>query len=137
MLTNDYIRGLCGLSAAELPDKLLDDTKIIPKVMLSRAIYFNPIVDLDEHNPTQEAFNQLDYMGYKAISMLKNAIQYSVPQKIKDNFNEFTRFSTISELFDFADSYVAKVEATEDATAVDAELFTLVTPATDPVTEEG
>lgn len=137
MLTNDYIRGLCGLSPAELPNSILDDTKIIPKVTLLRAQYFETVVDLDDNAPTQEAFNQLDYMGYKAISLLKNAIQYSVPQKIKDNFNEFTRFSTMTELFQFADAYVAEVEDSLNTSGLDAELFTVVSPDVDPVTEEG
>ena len=120
--------------ATELPDSILDDTKIIQKVELLRATVFDTIVDLNDEQPTQEAFDQLDYMGYKAISLLKNAIQYSVPQKIKDNFNEFTRFATITDLFDYAEAYVANVE---NKTIEDAELFTLVTPDKDPVTEEG
>jgi len=134
MLTNDYIRGLCGLTAAELPDSILDDTKIKQKVELLRETVFDNIVDLNDEQPTQEAFDQLDYMGYKAIALLKNAIQFSVPQKIKDNFNEFTRFGTITDLFNYAEAYVANVET---STTPDAELFTIVTPDTDPVTEEG
>ena len=133
MLTNDYIRGLCGLTVAELPDSILDDTKIKQKVELLREVVFDTIVNLNDEQPTKEAFDQLDYMGYKAIALLKNAIQYSVPQKIKDNFNEFTRFGTMTELFDYAEAYVANVE---NKTIEDAELFTLVTPDKDPVIEE-
>jgi len=133
VLDNNYIRGLCGLSPAELPDSILSDTKIIQKVKLLRAKHFDTIVDLNDEQPTQEAFDQLDYMGYKAISLLREAILYSVPQKIKDNFNEFTRFGTVTGLFDFADAFVAKVE--NNLTA-DSEAFTIVSPDKDPVTEK-
>jgi len=81
-MTNDYIRSLCGLTAAELSDELLDNSKIILKVKLLRQQYFATVVELDDNNPTKEAVTQLDYMGYKAITLLSNSIAMSIPKSI-------------------------------------------------------
>jgi len=133
-MTNDYIRSLCGLTEAELSDDILDNSKIIPKVKLLRQRFFETVVELDEDNPTTEAFTQLDYMAYKAISLLRRAILIAMPKTMKDNFNSFTRFDSIEGLFEHADNFVAQIENPDTGTA-DYELLTVVPAAVDPVTQ--
>ena len=133
MITASFIRDLCGLSTAELPDEVITNLYIIPKVVVAAKDVFGTIETLDETNPTKSALEQLDYMGYKAITLLKTYIIVSVPQSIKDNYNSFTRFDNIDQLFELADSKVAIAEGIE--TGIESNIFQVVSPNTDPVTE--
>ena len=133
MITSSFIRDLCGLSTAELPDEVITNLYIIPKVVLAAKDVFGTLETLDETNPTKSALEQLDYMGYKAITLLKTYIIVSVPQSIKDNYNSFTRFDNLDELFNFAESKVLVFEGFESGE--EASVFLIVTPSTDPVTE--
>ena len=133
MITSSFIRDLCGLSTAELPDEVITNLYIIPKVVLAAKDVFGTLETLDETNPTKSALEQLDYMGYKAITLLKTYIIVSVPQSIKDNYNSFTRFDNLDELFNFAESKVLAFEGFKSGE--EASIFWIVTPSTDPVTK--
>lgn len=133
MISAAYIRDLCGLSTAELPDTVIENLFIIPKVVLAAESLFTTLEPLNLETPTQTALDQLDYMGYKAITLLKSYIMVSVPQTIKDNYNSFTRFDNLDELFNFAESKVLAFEGFESGE--EASIFWIVTPSTDPVTK--
>ena len=133
MITASFIRDLCGLSTAELPDEVIANLYIIPKVVVAAKELFGTLETIDEVYPTKTALDQLDYMGYKAITLLKTYIMVSVPQTIKDNYNSFTRFDNIDQLFELADSKVAIAEGIE--TGLEGNIFQVVSPSTDPVTE--
>ena len=133
MISAAYIRDLCGLSTAELPDTVIENLFIIPKVVLAAESLFTTLEPLNLETPTQTALDQLDYMGYKAITLLKTYIIVSVPQAIKDNYNSFTRFDNLDQLFEFAESKVAIAEGFE--TGLEGNIFQVVSPSTDPVTE--
>lgn len=130
-ITRDYVRDLCGLSTAELPDSVLDNLLILPKAVMAGKSLFTTLVDLDIENPTQEALDQIEYMGYKAITFLESYILVSVPQTIKDNYNSFTRFDTIEQMLEYAKGKVLSFEGFES----DSSVFLIVSPATDPVTK--
>ena len=133
MISAAYIRDLCGLSTAELPDTVIENLFIIPKVVLAAKELFGTLETIDELDPTKTALDQLDYMGYKAITLLKSYIMVSVPQTIKDNYNSFTRFDNLDQLFEFAESKVAIAEGFE--TGLEGNIFQVVSPSTDPITE--
>ena len=133
MINNSFIRDLCGLSTAELPDEVITNLYIIPKVVVAAKEIFGTLETIDELDPTKIALDQLDYMGYKAITLLKTYIMVSVPQTIKDNYNSFTRFDNLDQLFEFAESKVLAFEGFESGE--EANIFWIVTPSTDPVTE--
>ena len=133
MINASFIRDLCGLSTAELPDEVITNLYIIPKVVVAAKELFGTLETIDELEPTKTALDQLDYMGYKAITLLKSYIMVSVPQTIKDNYNSFTRFDNLDDLFNFAESKVLAFEGFESGE--EASVFLIVTPSTDPVTE--
>ena len=133
MINNSFIRDLCGLSTAELPDEVITNLYIIPKVVVAAKEIFGTLETIDELDPTKTALDQLDYMGYKAITLLKSYIMVSVPQTIKDNYNSFTRFDNLDELFNFAESKVLAFEGFESGE--ESSILWIVTPSTDPVTE--
>ena len=131
MITSDYIRDLCGLSSAELPSQVIDNLLIIPKVKLAAEVLFTSLEEFNPAEPTQTAIDQLDYMGYKAITLLKSYILTSVPQTIKDNYNSFTRFDTIKDMLELAESKVATFEGYTSSDSI----LLVVRPATDPVAD--
>ena len=133
MINASFIRDLCGLSTAELPDEVIANLYIIPKVVVAAKELFGTLETIDEVYPTKTALDQLDYMGYKAVTLLKTYIMVSVPQTIKDNYNSFTRFDNLDQLFEFAESKVALAEGVE--TGIEGNIFQVVSPSTDPVTE--
>ena len=133
MISSAYIRDLCGLSTAELPDTVIENLFIVPKVILAANEVFTTLEPLNLETPTKAALDQLDYMGYKAITLLKSYIMVSVPQTIKDNYNSFTRFDNLEELFSFAESKVLAFEGFESGE--ESSIFWVVTPSTDPITE--
>ena len=133
MINASFIRDLCGLSTAELPDEVITNLYIIPKVVVAAKELFGTLETIDELDPTKTALAQLDYMGYKAITLLKTYIMVSVPQTIKDNYNSFTRFDNLDQLFEFAESKVAIAEGFE--TGIEGNILQVVSPSIDPVTE--
>lgn len=133
MINASFIRDLCGLSTAELPDEVITNLYIIPKVVVAAKELFGTLETIDELDPTKTALDQLDYMGYKAITLLKTYIMVSVPQTIKDNYNSFTRFDNLDQLFEFAESKVAIAEGFE--TGIEGNILQVVSPSIDPVTE--
>jgi len=121
-LTPDFIRGLCGLSAAELPDSTIDVLRVIEIAEDAASNY--PLL------PENEA---LYYKGWKAITLLAPSLHLLVPEKIQDNFNQFTRFNGIQDLIDYAFSEVLRVE---DKNFEPTPLMQVYPPDYDPVTEE-
>ena len=59
-------------------------------------------------------------------------LRTSIPETIKDNFNQFTRFGTFEKMLDFAESFVIQVET---GTGTVESLLSVVNPDTDPVTQ--
>jgi hypothetical protein len=121
-LTADFIRGLCGLSAAELPDTTIDSLHVIE--IAEAAELEHP--DLSEHEG-------LYYKGWKAITLLAPSFYLLVPEKIKDNFNEFSRFDNIQDLLDYAFAAVAAVENPQSGPI---DQMHIAPPEQDPVTGE-
>jgi len=133
-ITADNIRALSGLSSAELPDTLIDDSLVLDRVEVDREIYFTTVIDIaDATTSTEkvEAMEQHDYRVWKAITYLAQSIRTSIPETIKDNFNQFTRFDTFERMLDFAHSYVSQVE---NPTSTVESLLYIASQETDPVT---
>ncbi len=125
-ITHSFIRAISGLSEAELPDSVIDDLDLISYTEEWLAGY-----DVS----TVPATVQKYAMGYKAIVMLESYILLAVPEKIKDNFNELTRFDTLRELIQLAKDKVAEIENPTDIN-VSVSRFSIVTPDVDPVTQD-
>lgn len=120
-LTADFIRGLSGLSAAELPDKVIEDLKVIDIANDSASNY-----------PELSEVDELYYKGYKALTLLGPSLLLSVAKTIKDNFNIFSRFDNLADLLALAASKVAAVEDPDGYASYS--LFEVVVPLIDPVT---
>jgi len=126
-LTADFIRSLSGLSAAELPDTVISTLRVV-EITETAASNYSELSELDS----------LYYQGYKAITILSTYILGSVPETIRDNFNQFSRFDNIETMLDLARAKVAEVEAGEELdTEYSYDLFSIASPDTDPVTGEG
>ena len=121
-LTADFIRGLSGLSAAELPDETIDTLQVIKIAEEAAGNYY----DLSETEV-------LYYKGWKAITLLAPSLYILVPESIQDNFNKFTRFNGLQDLIDYAFAMVAEVE---DRNAEPQQLLQIFPPDYDPVLEE-
>lgn len=124
-LTSDFIRGLSGISEAELPDSLIDSMHVIAIAEEAALAY-----------PTLSDTESLYYKGYKAIVLLGPGLLSIVAQTIKDNFNQFTRFDNdaLKDLLDLANGKVIEVE---NPTVADLyTVFDVVAPEVDPVTQE-
>ena len=119
-LTADFIRALSGLSAAELPDKVIEDLKVIDIANDSASNY-----------PELSETDELYYKGYKALTLLGPSLLLSVAKTIKDNFNIFSRFDNLADLLALASSKVAAVEDPEGYASYS--LFEVVVPLIDPV----
>jgi len=119
-LTADFVRALLGLSAAELTDDALVALHVL-----------DIAEDAAQNYPDLTPEEALYYKGYKAITVLAPSLYLLVPSKVRDNFNEFSRFDSIQDALDYAFARVAAVEGAEDV-----ELFKVVSPEYDPVTQE-
>jgi len=120
-LTANFIRGITGLSEAELTDAVIAELKLI-EIAEDAALNYPALTDTES----------LYYKGWKAVTLIAPSFYLSVAEKIQDNFNEFSRFENIQDLIEYAHSQVAIVEgngATKD-------LFMVVAPDRDPVTNE-
>lgn len=123
-ITHSFIRSLSGLSTAELPDSVIDDLELISYTETWLSAYDTTSMPVTVQNY---------YMGYKAITLMDSYITAAVPQKIKDNFNEITRFDTLKAMIQQAYDKVAELETpTNLATALSR--FDVVVPNIDPVT---
>lgn len=122
-LTADFIRALSGLSAAELPDSVIEVLQVI-EIAEDSASNYTELTEMEN----------LYYKGFKAITLLGPSLLLSIAQTIKDNFNQFTRFETLPELLNYAAAKVAEVED-PDANAKYS-LFEVVVPTIDPVKQE-
>ncbi len=123
-LDADFIRALSGLSAAELSNETIDTLKIVAIAEDSASNY-----------PELSEMEALYYKGFKAITLLGPSLLLSLAQTVKDNFNQFTRFDTLSELISYAAAKVAEVEDPDGYS--EYSLFEVVVPNIDPVTQEG
>jgi len=121
-ITHSFIRSLSGLSEAELPDSVIDDLNLINYTAEWIAVYDMTVVP-----DTIKLYLQ----GYKAITMLESYILMSTPQKIKDNFNEVSRFDKIKEMLALAQRKVDELENPTDIEQLSR--FSIVTPNVDPV----
>lgn len=134
-ITADHIRALSGLSAAELTDEAIVASFVLDRVELDAAAAFTTLVGIQDAitiEAKQEAFKQHDYKVWKAIVYLEQAIKTALPQTLKDNFNQFTRFDSFREMIDFAKAYTGSIEnSTADYTEY---LLSVVSPDVDPVT---
>lgn len=135
-ITADHIRALSGLSAAELTDEAIAASFVLDRVELDAQTAFTVLVDIKDATTTAdkiEAFKQHDYKVWKAIVYLEQAIKTALPQTMKDNFNQFTRFDSFKEMIDFAKAFTGSIDnSTTDYTEY---LFSVVSPDIDPVTE--
>ncbi len=120
-LTANFIRGLSGLSEAELSDATINDLKVI-EIVEEAALNFPALTD----------YESLYYKGWKAITILGPSFLLTVASKIQDNFNQFSRFDNIHELLKKAAEEVAVIENLSYA----VELFSVVVPDIDPVANE-
>ena len=133
-ITADNIRALSGLSAAELSDSLIAASLVLDKVELDRQVAYETPIDIDDATTTEEklaAYEQHDYRCWKAVVILTPAILTTIPETVKDNFNQYTRFGSFHKMLDFAASFVESVEEGEGAVT---SLLTVVVPDLDPVT---
>lgn len=121
-LTADFIRSLSGLSAAELSDNTIEDLEVI-SIVEAAALAYPELSDTDS----------LYYKGYKALTIIGPSLLLSLSKTIKDNFNEFTRFDMLKEFLDIARAKVAEVE---DADSTLINVFSVVSPDIDVVTDE-
>jgi hypothetical protein len=121
-LTADFIRGLTGLSDAELTDAVIGELRVIEIAEAAALDY-----------PTLSEHESLYYKGWKAVTLLAPSFYLAVAEKIQDNFNQFSRFENIQSLIDYAFSQVALIEGTSSEVPV----FTIVSPDIDPVMGEG
>ena len=136
-ITADNIRALSGLSSAELPDSLIAASLVLDRVELDREQFYTTVIDIDDATTTeekQEAMAQHDYRVWKAVDYLAPGIRTSIPETLKDNFNQFTRFPTFEKMLDFAASFVIQAE---DGVGTVESLLSIASPDTDPVTQEG
>ena len=122
-LTADFIRSLSGLSVAELSDKVIETLQVITVAEEAALEY-----------PTLSDSQSLYYQGYKAITILGPSLLLSLAERVKDNFNEFTRYDNLDKLLELASAKVAEVE---DSGGSNYNLFSVVVPAIDPVIGEG
>ena len=122
-LTPEFIRALSGLSEAELSDETIETLHIVEIAEASANNY-----------PDLSEMENLYYKGFKAITLLGPSLLLSLAETIKDNFNQFTRFDTLSQLFSWAAAKVAEVEDPEGY--AEYSLFEVVIPGSDPVTGE-
>ena len=122
-LTPEFIRALSGLSEAELSDETIEVLQIVEIAESSSANY-----------PDLTEMENLYYKGFKAITLLGPSLLLSIAETIKDNFNQFTRFDTISQLLAWAAAKVAEIEDPEGY--AEYSLFEVVVPGSDPVTGE-
>lgn len=122
-LTADFIRSLSGLSAAELPNEVIDTLMVMQIAEEAAANY-----------PELSETENLYYKGYKAITLLGPSLFVSLAKTIKDNFNQYTRFDTLQEMLAIAAGKVAEVEGSDGY--ADYNLFEVVVPNIDPVTQE-
>ena len=126
-LTADFIRSLSGLSAAELPDTVITTLRIVEITETSASNY-----------PDLSDLESLYYQGYKAITILSSYILGSLPETIRDNFNQFSRFDNAEAMIGLAHAKVAEVEAGGELDSEYAyDLMTVVAPDIDPVISEG
>lgn len=135
-VTADHIRALSGLSAAELTDEAIAASFVLDRVELDAQTVFTTLVNIQEATTTEqkiEAFKQHDYKVWKAIVYLEQAIKTAIPQTLKDNFNQFTRFSSFTEMIDFAKAFTGSLE--RQNTEYTEYLFAVISPDIDPVTE--
>ena len=123
-LTAEFIRSLSGLSAAELPDTVIETLRIVEITTTAASNY-----------PDLSETDSLYYQGYKAITILSSYILVSLPEVIRDNFNQFSRFDNVETLLALAYGKVAEVEMTGGDYEYD--LMTITSPDIDPVTGEG
>jgi len=121
-ITADFIRALIGLSAAELSDETINTLNVL-NIVADEALNY-PLLTPDQSNY---------YQGYKAITILGPSLNLSLAEKIKDNFNEFSRFDNLQDLLSLAAAKVAEVENSQATVSI----FDIVSPSTDPVTGRG
>ncbi len=136
-ITADNIRALSGLSSAELPDSLIAASLVLDRVELDRDSAYETPIDIDDASTNDEkieAMIQHDYRVWKAIDYLAPGIRTSIPETVKDNFNQFTRFNTFEKMLDFAATFVVQVE---EGTGTVESLLSISSPDIDPVTQEG
>ncbi len=136
-ITAENIRALSGLSAAELPDSLIVASLVLDRVEVDRKLAYTVVLEIDDASTDEEktqAMIQHDYRVWKAIDYLASSIRTSIPETLKDNFNQFTRFGTFERMLDFAATFVTQVE---DGTSSVESLLSVVSPNIDPVTQEG
>ena len=130
MIDGTFVQNLAGMSEAELPISVIDSLGVV-------ALAATDAVALSILKPTLTQ-GQLDlYSGYKAIMYMKTWFYLGLAQKIRDNFNEFSRYDNLDALFATVADEIAKFEA-PDPTDYNqhAALFTIVRPAVDPVIGE-
>ena len=126
-LTASFIRSLSGLNEAELPDSVVTELQLAD---IADQWFSDLPTDITGGMPSNIA---LYYKGYKAITLLELYILTAVPEKIKDNFNEITRFDSIKAMLDIAKEKIAELESPV-GTALSR--FDVVPPNLDPVTQE-
>jgi len=121
-LTADFIRGLSGLSASELPNSVIEELKVIDIAEEAALAY-----------PSLTDYESLYYKGWKAITIIGPSFLLTVAEKIQDNFNQFSRFDNVKDLIDYAFENVSLVE---NPGSYDIGYFTAVVPDIDPVVNE-
>jgi len=129
-LTFSFIRSLSGASEAELPDVVLEDLQVIDIANTWYDSLDNTITDPISENIA------LYYKGYKCIVLLELYLLTALPEKIKDNFNELTRFDTIKDVIALAKQKLLELENPVN-TLGNITRFDIVSPTIDPVTQEG
>jgi len=137
-ITADNIRSMAGLSSAELPDSLIVASLVLDRVEIDAQNVYDTLIDIDDASTLEEkttAMNQHDYRVWKAIDYLAPSIRTSIPETVKDNFNQFTRFPTFEKMLDFAASYV--IQAEEGGVGTVESILSISSPDIDPVTQEG
>ena len=125
----EFIRNLAGLSRAELPEEVIASLRIVDIVTEASTA-------LAASNPLLTPVQLLYYQGYKAIAILGPSLRVSIPQSIKDNFNEFSRFNDPSAIDDLLANAKLNIEALERPELKSVNLFSVKKPEKDIVTEE-
>ena len=120
-LTENFIRGITGLSEAELPDSVIAELRVI-EIAEEAALDYPNLSDTES----------LYYKGWKAVTLLAPSLYLLVAEKIQDNFNQFSRFDNIQALLDYAYGQVSLIESPSE----DYSLLTIASPDIDPVTQE-
>jgi hypothetical protein len=126
-ITYSFIRSISGLSEAELPDTVLEDLDIINMVDLWFSALPPDIIG------GMQPYYINYFKGYKAIVLLETYILTAVPERIKDNFNEVSRFDKLEAMIQLAKE---KVYALENPSLGKLTYFDIVAPELDPVTQE-